>query len=390
MRYWEWVVKFHKKIPRDFPTGEKGFKAVLFLKSFFEHVGCEVIPKDHPFRNRLLVGFETNYQWLVQYARKLLTASSLIGFKSVAKRLANPREYLTAHNEIEVALKLFLQKLDVTFSDISSQPKPDLIVSIGRDEIGVEVSSLNPPDEEMRVQMLVDGIITSSFLKEAATGGFVSKVPSSLTKIQEIVDQLNKAIDEVKESRKVEKLNFEGVATIYVAPRDMADQIPEDCRSSYRLIRPHRRPVEELICKKIKEKSEQLFSYSDTGLLFLYTQMIDEQTIFQLFERGMDDVEVMLASYPKFLGLVLTVPHQGIHVVSDIKSDDLRKICKDTKAFLESEAGVYQYESSIIWKNMHANQIFPEDVLHALENYSSNLTNLAPLQESFEGFRTDG
>jgi len=390
MRYWEWVVKSHEKMSKDFPTGEEGFKAVLFLRSFFEHIGCEVIPRDHPFQNRLSVGMEPNYQWLVQYTRKLLTASSIKGFKSVAKRLANPREYLAAHNEIDVALKLYLQKLDVTFSERSSEPKPDLIVDIGRDMIGVEVTSLNPPDEEMRVQMLVSQIITSSFLKEATTGGFVSKVPSSFAKIQEIIDQLNKAIDQAKESRKVEKLNFEGVATIYVAPRDMADQIPEDCRNSYRYVQTHRKPVEEQISKKIREKSKQIFPYSDAGLLFLYTEMIDKQAIFQLFERGMDDVEVVLASYPKLLGLVLTVPHLGIHVVSAVKSDDLRKGFKDSKAFLESEAGVYQYESSIIWKNVHANQIFPEDILHALENYSSNLTNLAPLQESFERFRTDG
>jgi len=335
------------------------------------------------------MAYEANYQWLVQYARKLLTASSLMGFKSVAKRLASEKEYLTANNEIEVALKLFLQKLEVTFSEISSKPKPDLIVGIGRDAIGVEVSSLKPPDEETWVQMLYHGITASSFRKKAAVGGFVSKVPSSPQERQKILDQLNTKIDEVKESRKVEKLNFEGVATIYVAPHDMVNQMPEDCRRSFRLIQPHRRSVEELVCRKIKEKSEQLFSHSDMGLLFLYTQMIDEQTIFKLFEHGMDDVEVMLASYPKFMGLVLTVPHQGIHVVSAGKSDDLRKIYKDNKAFLESEAGVYQYESSIIWKNMHANQIFPENIRHALENYSSNLTNLAPLQESFAGFRTD-
>lgn len=334
------------------------------------------------------MGYEANYQWLVQYARKLVTASSLIGFKSVAKRLASKEEYLTANNEIEVALKLFLQKLDVTFSEISSQPKPDLIVSIGRGAIGVEVSSLNPPDEETRGQMLIHGITASGFLKKAVTGGFVSKVPSS-AKIQRILDQLNMKIDEAKESRKVEKLNTEGVATLYVAPHDMVNQMPEDCRGSLRLILPHRRSVEELVCKKIKEKSEQLFSHNDTGILFLYTQMIDEQTIFQLFENDMDDVKVMLASYPKFMGLILTVPHQGIHAVSAVKSDDLRKKYRDNKAFLESEAGVYQYESSIIWKNMHANQIFPENILHALENYSSNLTNLAPLQESFVGFGTD-
>jgi len=219
-------------------------------------------------------------------------------------------------------------------------------------------------------------------------GGYVSRVPSSSAEIQEIIGQLNKAIDQAKESHKVEKFNFEGVATIYIAPRDMADQIPDDCRNSYRFLQPYRRSVEEQIGRKIRSKIRQLFQYSNAGLLFIYTEMMDKEAGFQLFEQSMDDITVMLASYPKLLGLILTVPHLGIHVASAVESSDLRKEYKGSKVFLEAEAGVYQYESSIIWKNVHANQIFPEDIIHALQNYSSNLTNLVPIQESFRGFGT--
>jgi hypothetical protein len=103
MSYWEGVVKSHEVHARSkkYPTREDGLQAVLFLKSFFEHIGCDVIPRDHPFHSRLGVGMETNYQWLVQYTRKLIVGKYIAGFQSVGKRLANTREFFAANNEIE-------------------------------------------------------------------------------------------------------------------------------------------------------------------------------------------------------------------------------------------------------------------------------------------------
>lgn len=378
MGYWNWIIRSHERMSKDFPTGEEGLRAVRFLRSFFEQMGCEQLHANHPLHNRLSVGYDPNYLWLVQYARKLLTASSLSGFKHVARRLIDPREYLAAHNEIEVALKLHLEGLHVSFPSVSSQPTPDLILRLGSDTMRIEVSSLHQPDEEMRVQMLFDQIITLSFLHGVASGGFVNKIPS-LKIVEEVVDRVKESIDRVKVARKAEKLNFQGVATIYIAPSDMVDQVPDDCRSSYHFIQPHRRPIEEQIQKKIKEKSKQLFEDNELGLLFLYTQMIDRQMVSQLFKRDIDDIAVMLASYPKLLGLVLTVPRLGMEVVSAIRSDALQNGYKDNKVFLESEAGMYQYESTTIWKNLHADRNFPTEILRALKNYPSNLTNLVPL-----------
>jgi hypothetical protein len=87
----------------------------------------------------------------------------------------------------------------------------------------------------------------------------------------------------------------------------------------------------------------------------------------------MDDVEVALATYPKLLSLVLMVPHAKVRTISNEKAEDFRKEKKNAKVLLESEVGVYQYESSMIWKNPHADGTVPGRILAALENYPSNL-----------------
>jgi len=379
MGYWNNIVGFHERMYEDSSSSEEGLKAVSFLRTFFRKRGCESLPPDHPLHNRLGVVFEPNYLWLVQYAKKIQKASFLSGFEQVARRLVNPRTYLAAHNEIDVALKLHLEGLNVTFSSVGSQPTPDLILKSDNDITRIEVSSLNPPDEETRFQLLRDLIINLNFSREVASGGFVSKIPSRKI-IEKIANMVKESIDRSKGEHKVVKLNLKGVATIYLAPNDLVNQIPADCRRSfYFVVPPNRKPIETQIQQKIERKSKQLFEDNESGLLFLYTQMIGRKKVFQLFKNDMDDIVAMLASYPKLLGLVLTVPHLGMEVISTSRSDTLQSSYKENKILLECEAGKYQYERIIVWKNLHADHSFPKEILRALKNYSSNLSNLEPL-----------
>jgi len=380
MKYWDRIVHFHERGYKDFPTGEEGLRAVKFLRSFFEKMGFESLPSDHPLRNRLGAGYEPNYLWLVQYGKKIQKASHFSGFEHIAKRLINPKEYLAAHNEIEVALKLSLEGLNVSFLSADSQHAPDLILRLNNDITRIEVSSLNPPEEETRFRMFLDPIIHLSFSRGVVSGGYVNKLPSP-KKMKELVVQVKESIDRSKEEKKVEKLNFKGVATIYIAPIDLVDQIPADCRGSFHFVGPRKRkPIEYQIQQKIEKKSRQLFGDNESGLLFLYTLMIGKEEVLNLFKNDMDDIVAILASYPKLLGLVLTVPHNEIRVVSGINLAKLKHEYKENKIFLECEAGKYQYESIVIWKNLHSEGNFPEEIFRALKNYSSNLSNLEPLQ----------
>ena len=155
MKYWDWLEQFHQKIYSKYPNGQEGLKAVHLIRSFFEQIGIEKLSKNHPLNNRLGIGMLQNYSWLVQYAQKLITASQLSGFEGVARRFSTPTEYIAANAEIETALKLHLGGLDVSFSkEEIKQTICDLNVKIGGEVVRIEVSSLNPPDEEMRIEAL--------------------------------------------------------------------------------------------------------------------------------------------------------------------------------------------------------------------------------------------
>ena len=153
--------------------------------------------------------------------------------------------------------------------------------------------------------------VNLSFMKGVAAGGFVSRVKSAKI-LEDLLKKMEQSIDEAKASRKVIKCNLKGVATIYFAPDDMVDQMPADSRRAFSFVQPPHRSIEERISKKFEEKDKQMHHYKEPWVLFLYTQMIDRQSVSNLFDHSMDNVAVTMASYPKLSGLVLVVSHLSI------------------------------------------------------------------------------
>jgi len=378
MDYWENITSNHADMSKEFPSGKEGMKAVQYLASFFKQHGCNELTTDHPLMNRLSVGSEPNYRWLIQYSRKLITASLIDGFHSVAKRFSNPSEYLSAHNEMEVALKLHLGGLKVAFSQIEKTAKPDLYVMKNGYKTNVEVTSLNPPEEERLIHTLYSGILVFTSHPKIIAGGLIAGAPSDKER-GIIIEEVKKAREDVIQLGVTRSIRFPGIATIYLAPRDNAEKIPEECRDAFSIIQPNRRAIEDLTVRKMKDKYDQVAADSGAGLLYIYTEMADRQKLLSLFETDPNSVDLALATYPQLQGLVLTVPHRGIHVVSAVKSSGSEVKRRGNNVFFESSPGEYQGESTIMWVNSHAAKYLPEYIKQAIENYSSNLRKLSPL-----------
>ena len=379
MGYWDNILKFHQSVNEDNPIAEEAIKSIKFLRAFFEKRGCENLPPDHPLHPRLGVGAQSNYLWLKQFTKKIQKASSLSEFDQIAKRLINPKTFLTAYFEIEISLKLHLEGLNVYFVNVDAKHNPDMKIKVDNKLTNIEVSSLNPPDQETRFQTFLDHILHLHMSLEVVLGGYVNRIPSP-KEMEKIFDQLKESINKSKDAHKVEKLNYEGVVTIYIAPNDLANQIPDDCRGRFHFFGPpERKPIQKQIQQKIEYKRKQLFRGNQPGILFLYTLLINRKDVFKLFKTDMDDITAVLTSYPKLLGLVLIVPYNEIGTVSMEMLETLKPEYKKNKILLECEAGKYQYESIIIWKNLHSKDEFPDEVINAIKDYSENLSNLEPL-----------
>jgi hypothetical protein len=122
-------------------------------------------------------------------------------------------------------------------------------------------------------------------------------------------------IDEIQVTNEAGKINEPKYATIYIAPREKKEEIPEGWRGTFQFAHPYPRTTEEKIEWKIKEKYDQLFSSDIPVFLFLYSQTLEHENLYNFFDNVVDNMEVILSSYSKMMGLVLTVPHLGFEVI---------------------------------------------------------------------------
>ena len=337
--------------------------------------GCEIVPDKHPLLSKLLAGAEFNYQWLIQYANKLKLANDLSGFSKIAYRLTNSETFLSVNNEIEVALKFHLAGYTTSFIETDlSKPTPDLLLNIKDKEYHVEVSSLNPSDQETLMWTFHSQLSQLRLGKGLVMGGFINKIPDHKV-LADIINRVKEKITEIQVTNEPVKINEPKYATIYIAPQEKKEEIPEGCRGMFRLAQPYKRTTEEKIERKIQNKYDQLFSSDNPSLLVLYSQILEKGALYNLFDNVVDNMEVVLPSYSKLIGLVLTVPHLRFDVISSMTSS-LTVEKKDEQIYLESEIGKGQYESSLIWKNLHSDFIFPAEIGDAIANYSLNLKKL--------------
>jgi hypothetical protein len=381
MSSWDAIRRNHQRLSEGFPTRSEGLRAIDLLACILEHGNREELAYDHPLRNRFVVGAEFNYQWFVQYARKLVTASRLRGSEEVTKRLSEPKEFFGANNEIETALKLHLEGLKVSFVKRETIPTPDIVTTVRGQSLHAEVSSLNRPDYEAWHVLFMNHLLDSTFRNGIAAGGYLVAA-KSWSKTEEAIRQIDEAIRRVKESDKTEKLNIPGIATVYLAPKDKSSELPADCRGQYRFTGPSIRPLQEQIIRKIEEKASQISAGGHSGILVLYSQTVGSESANELFEAPMDEVEVVLAAHPGILALFLVVPHMHIGVISTVKEDASEAKHNGNKMLLSSGVGLYQYESSLIWKNPHSDEALPDEILNAFEKYSDNLGGLLTLEDA--------
>ena len=373
MSFWEFMLRFHEHVHEDYPNGEEGLEALHFLRDLLEPVWHADL-LDHPLRNLIGMASQRSYDRIRQYAGKLLAATGIPGFESLRVRLGRPSEYLGAMHEIETALRLRLEGYEVSFLETSSERlSPDLLVQSDDGRFTVEVGSLNRPDQEGRMNEVFSRIWGPSIMR-AVMGGVIIGAPLSARKASELVSRVETAIATAIQDHEVVTVNIPGLATVYVAPRDLASSLPEEFRGSFRFIPPYKRRAEERVARRLGEKAKQVLQLKDPGLVVLYDNLLGSKSLQELLESPKDDIAAVLTSFPHILGLIVVTP---LHLVHDPKKEHER--LDDHRTRVITEVGMDEWEMVGIWENLHADHGFPPDLISAITNYPRRLASLLPL-----------
>lgn len=376
VKFWDQMQRFHEFVHKNHPTGVDGLVAVRFLRAVFEPSWKEELSYRHPFRHQIGHASADNYEWLIQYSRKIRTARLLPGFAAVERRFGNSDEFLAASAEMEVALMLNLGGFKVQFLTPTGRPTPDLQAERDGDSFGVEIGSLNRPAEDARLNEAMSRILTRGFVARAATGGVISRPPTD--EELDIIDRrVESAIAAALDGHEVKVVNLPGLATIYVAPRDLGSALPEDSRGQFRTIPLYDRSPEERIARSVRKKLPQFVDFPGGVVLFLYDYALGADAIRRLFESPGDDIGVVLASIPYLVGLALVESYR-FRIRPKAASSDTW----NSRILLTVSTGVDDWADILLWVNRHSGRELPNPLLEALRNYSENLARLLPLEPS--------
>ena len=368
MIFWDSICSFHEARVRDNLTDDSGLRAVKLIRLMLESDWSVESAARHPLTYRLGWASSENNAWLDLYSRKLKAASRIPGFSIVGARLGRPADYLAAFSELEVALKLSLSGHNVSFVPRSDNPTPDLIAfSESSAPFNVEITSLNRPDQERQIQQLFMGIVHEGLRCGLSTGGTISRAPNR-DQLANFILRVKQEADKAKAEHKMFRVNMPGVSTVYLAPPDLAESIPEDSRHVFRMVQPRRWSTEEQIGRKLKDKADALAMAGRPGVLVIYSWMVDREEIMRLFQNPGDDVGPSLASYPGVSGLVLT----GSVSDGTLNADPPTQHNKH-RVMVNRRSSTDERELSVIWRNPHADEPLPDTVIEALEAYPDHV-----------------
>lgn len=369
--FWDRILAFHESASSKCRFGENGLKAVQYLESLLRDDWEETQSLDHPLQSKLAQAFEPNYLWLIHFAQKLQKLSIIKRSEAVIKKLAIASEYYGALAELDFALKLHLDGVQVEFVEPSlAIQTPDLIAEFDEYHVGVEITSMNLPDEVQRAQDSFGRVLSKLFHSKAVGGGVICdlRTPNDVKELEGVVER---AVDEALERKRMVKGNSLGLITIYVAPREIAQEIPEHSRGTFRMWSRSSLSKEVQIIKKIqmKGKSNQL-PEKKPGLLVIYDRFLSAEEALQFFEDPADDIGAVLATFPDLTALILVAPPFMLQEVSEkVKS-------KEHRVYVEHTLPDSEGERILVWKNKHADFLFPDALVNALKNYPNNLSRL--------------
>jgi len=355
--------KFHKRVSIDYPNGGQGYQAFIYFRSLLERNWTEGDSRQHPFRHWVMLASEPHYARLIQLRRRFELVERINGFKARTRRLADRLEYLSAMTEIETAAKLRLAGIDISFPKAKSGDTPDILAEVDGCDCWVEVTCVNPQRLENQFSDLLGEIMSTMMSKRVTIGGFGLE---RLTKddLQQIKDKVNLAASEIAGKDELRKVNVRGKATLYVGSGSKAADIPEECRGSFRVWGGSPRPHIERVIGKIREKGEKDYLGGGPGFLVLYDSLMDPRNLDEILGSQIDDIGLVMATYPQIFGMALVVPSDfgtRISATTYLSTPD-----RDFIAYALPDRST---ENLIVWRNRYTDTKLPSTIFNAFMNY---------------------
>lgn len=366
--FWNLIEEFHTQESVERLNGVVGLAAVQRLRELLEPNWKVSATGRHPLEGKLRLGSEQNYWWLSHFVRKLDEVGEVPGSETVVSRLASADEYAGALAELDFALKLKLSGHQTRFVARNKQPTPDLVTKIQNQEVEVEITSFNPSDEDRR-SMEAIGIIQVATLGKAVAGGVFGRVPSD-GELNELKEDMQRAIGTAEETQDVVPVNIPGLLNILVADRGSASKLPEKWRGLIEMRTKTPLPKKDRLARLVEEKVKHHFSNTVPSVLVVYDRLTWAEKVREFFDDPQRDVEDVVGTFPNVVGVIL------VHPFTSHRPLEPERIDLETRSFLGYSMPDNEAERCIVWRNPMSEHPALESVISCFTEFPSNLERL--------------
>jgi hypothetical protein len=374
--FWDNMVRFRENLDKEHssPSLAMALKAVQYIRATLEPNFQLQKASIHPLVQRLQFSEYSNNLWLEQFARKLQAVKTLEGSESLLYRLGTPEEYLAARFEMEAGLALMLTGSHIEYVPAQPpDPTPDIIVKIKNTQYTVEVTSLNRSAQELKFIQFEGWVSAFCFRNGVTYGGILSAINISDKVISEMKLQIEAAVKEANTNRTVVTINRPGFATLSIAPRDLASQMPEGTSGMTSFNSPYERRFEEKITRAVEKKMKQI-QQNDASFLVMFSDIGHFTDMESIFKEWLDRVGLTLGTFPQLMGVNLGTPLPMLETGMNLTTKT-----QDQKTIFVSEIGVHEPYAFLNWQNKYAMKRMPQEMLYAFQNYGEHLNGLPQL-----------
>ena len=365
MTFWENDLRFHERAYEGNPSGKGGLEAI---RSIRDVLGPDWEPDPrHPLRSKLMLASEENYRWLIHFSQKLKELAQIPGSEHVLARFGPSEEYLGALAEMDFALKVKLSGYPCKFSFERGKPSSD-IAEIGGQETDIEITSLNPPYDDVAWTSAIDSVTMTAINARCRAGGMWSRVPSP-KEIAEVKEKAKQAVARANTERKMLQLNIPGLLNCYIEPEDLDSQIPVPWRGSFVMRTQSPRPKKDRLAMKIEEKAKSQLFRSKPSILVIYDRFSSPDETQRFFDEK--EIELVVGTFSNLAGVILVFPFNAWD------SPPPKRTNKNGRSYVEYSLPDREVERCVIWGNPMVNHgMVLEPIIVCLIDSPANLTKL--------------
>lgn len=298
---WEELEKYLRDLSIADKRFEAGYKDFCYLMKKLQPYWGQYLNPNHPLTLQLLGAWR-----LKAVVTRIRDAEADPLVDKIITRLAKPKGYDSAYQELDIYRRLKLGGLQPSFIKEGKDTTPDMSVIADGHKVWVEVTSIMDELEVSPALELLGLQMELSISPGVLIGGKV-KGPMS----REDIGMLRADAEELAAlAMATGQFQFRESDrwTVFAIEKTKAGEVPERFRNGFLFVYDRKVPHTYDIMLRIAEKMDKKYADGEAGFIVIYDRYMDNEELLRIMSGDDDQITQYLEAHPELLGIAVILP----------------------------------------------------------------------------------